>query len=80
MPPVVSFRPTPEELETIEQVRKARGFETRAEAVRYLIRQGAHRTFDWRDDPLFRFTIERFVKPGEDLTSDDIDDALSARE
>lgn len=76
MPSVVSFRPTPDEVEAIERVRKAHGFKTRAEAVRYLIRQGARSVSDWRDDPLFQFAIEGFVEPGEDITSEDIDRAL----
>jgi hypothetical protein len=76
MADVVSFRPNREEAEAIERVRKAHGFKTRADAVRYLIREGARRASDWRDDPLFQFRIEGFVEPGEEITSREIDQAL----
>jgi hypothetical protein len=74
--PVISFRPTPEEEETIESIRKAHGFPTRAEAVRYLIRQGARTTIPWQDDPLFRFKAPRTTREDDDITSSDINRGL----
>ncbi len=76
MSDVVSFRPSQEEVEAIERVRRAHGFGSRAEAVRYLIREGARRASDWSDDPLFQFEIDGFVDPDEDITSREIDRQL----
>lgn len=80
MTDVVSFRPSEEEMDAIERVRKAHGFATRAETVRYLVREGARRASDWTEDPLYEFEIEGFVRPGEDVTSRDIDRALYGAE
>ncbi len=76
MSDVVRFRPSDEEAEAIERVRKAHGFGARAEAVRHLIRAGARQVLDWREDPLFRFEIDDVAEPGEDITSRDIDREL----
>lgn len=76
MTDVVSFRPSAEELDAIERVRKAHGFSTRAETIRYLVREGARQKRDWTEDPLYEFEIEGFVRPDEDLTSRDIDRGL----
>lgn len=76
MTEVVSFRPSRHEAQAIERVRKAHGFRTRADAVRYLIRQGVRRAADWKDDPLFQFEVGGFTQPGEDISSRDIDRAL----
>jgi hypothetical protein len=76
MDPVASFRPSREEREAIERVRRAHGFGTPAEAVQYLVREGARQAAAWSDGPLFRFRIEGFVEPGEELGPGDVDRVL----
>lgn len=76
MPPVISFRPTPEEADEIEKTRRIHGFKTRAEAARYLIRQGARQSLSWKDDPLFQFQVEDDKKTKQDVTSKEINREL----
>lgn len=69
---VVSFRPTKEERELIERVRRDRGFSTNAEAIRFLLRRGA----DVRrppTDPLLGFKVPRRHRLKRSLTSEEID-------
>lgn len=63
-------------MDAIEEARRLHGFKTHAQAVRFLIRQGAKQKSRWEDDPLFNFKIEGYVEPDEDLTSEQINRGL----
>lgn len=73
---VISFRPTDGDVDLIERTKARMGFDTNAEAVRYLLREGAAGKEGMADDPLFthRAPKEHWLK--DDLTSRDIDEAL----
>jgi hypothetical protein len=71
---VVSFRPTPEELEAIERARRSMALESRTEAVRYLLQRGARSLGKLSEEPVFR--VRSKVKWKGDLTSRAIDDLL----
>lgn len=76
-PATVSFRPTREEAEIIEKVRKRAGLATRTDALRYLIRRGAEATGSLKDEPVFRFRASKGQPTdGKTLTSRRIDDEL----
>lgn len=76
MPDVVSFRPSDEDLDLIEETRVRMGLATRAEAVRYLLRQGGRAARPLGEDPVFRFRVPKEHRGGADVTSRDIDAAL----
>ena len=74
MTEVVSFRPTAEELDEIERARRTLGFETRAEALRFLLRRGAATLGRLSQEPVFR--VRSKVGWKGELTSRSIDDLL----
>jgi hypothetical protein len=75
---VISFRPTPEERAAIDQARLAHGLDTRAEAVRFLLRRGAEREGPLAADPVFRFRLGG-KRARRSLSSRELDDALYGR-
>lgn len=76
MSDVVSFRPTSEDLELIEATRVRMGFDSRAEAIRFLLREAAQAGRSMRDEPVFRFRVPEEHRGGSDVTSRGIDRAL----
>lgn len=76
MSDVVSFRPDAEESALIERVRKREGFRSRAEAVRFLVRQGAKSLGPLSKDPVFRFRVPAEFRGGASLTSQEVDDLV----
>lgn len=71
---VVSFRPTRQELEIIEQTRRQLGLSTRAEALRFLLLRGARAP---GNEGLRRFLALRLPElESAPVTSRDIDDVL----
>jgi hypothetical protein len=73
MPDVVSFRVTDEELEIIDRTRRQLGLATRADAVRYLVKQGAMQRASFRDSPLGRFRLPKRFHTARTWSGQEID-------
>lgn len=73
---VISFRPTEEEMATLDATRKLRGLETRAEALRYLLARA--RPTRENMAPLLSFRLpKRFQAKGRSITPREIDETIA---
>ncbi len=76
MSDVVSFRPTPEEFDAIEQVQAVMGFGSRAEAVRFLLRKGLAAEGRLGDEPVFKYRLPKTGGMPVGTSSREIDETL----
>lgn len=76
MPDVSAFRPSPEERAIIDRVKRAHGFRTEAEALRYLVRKGAEAEGVKRPVNLLAYRVPKRFRDGRTTTIEDIDTAL----
>lgn len=76
MSEVVSFRPDDDERSLIETTRRSLGLGTRAEAVRWLVREGGKRAVNFADSPVFRFRVPARYRRKRSVTSREIDDVV----
>jgi len=73
---VVSFRPSREEAALIERARRRMGLRTRAEAVRFLIREGSERGKRVADAPVFKLRAPEKYRLKRSLSSEEIDEVV----
>lgn len=76
MAEVIGFRPSPEEWRLVERTRRALGFKTRADALRFLLRKGAEQSGPLANDPVFRLRIPELRAGRKGLSSREIDEEL----
>lgn len=73
MSEVVSFRADDDEIALIENTRRRLGLETRAQAVRHLLREGAKARRKFSETRLAKFRLPKEFRSTEPMTSRDID-------